>query len=71
MQFEKNGIIYKINARKEVVLSAGSIGSPQILMLSGVGPAEHLIEKGIELIADLPVGEKLTVNIFNLPDELL
>ncbi|EFX83708.1 hypothetical protein DAPPUDRAFT_100405 [Daphnia pulex] len=46
-QFEKQGKIYVVEATKEVVLSAGAIASPQILMLSGVGPADHLKEKGI------------------------
>jgi len=47
-------------ARREVILSAGSIGSPQILQLSGVGPAALLKEHGIELEHNLPgVGENL------------
>ncbi len=37
VQFQKNGVIYNVEATKEVILSAGSINSPQILMLSGVG----------------------------------
>ncbi|XP_044729026.1 glucose dehydrogenase [FAD, quinone]-like [Chrysoperla carnea] len=48
-----------IKARKEVVLSAGSIKSPQLLMLSGIGPKEHLTEHGIALIKNLPVGDNL------------
>lgn len=43
-----------MNARKEVILSAGAIGSPHILLLSGVGPAEQVSEVGIKPIVDLP-----------------
>jgi choline dehydrogenase len=47
-------------ARREIILAAGSIGSPQILQLSGVGPPELLRRHGIEVLADLPgVGENL------------
>jgi glucose dehydrogenase (acceptor) len=60
VQFEKNGRMYFVEATKEVVLSAGAVASPQILMLSGVGPKDHLEEKGIPLILDKPyVGENL------------
>lgn len=52
--------IETFTARKEVILSAGSIGSPQILQLSGIGPGELLQEKEIEVIHDLTgVGENL------------
>ncbi len=47
-------------ARREVILTAGAIGSAQLLMLSGVGPAEHLAEHGIDVELDLPgVGANL------------
>ena len=48
-----------IRAKREVIVSGGSINSPQLLMLSGIGPKEHLKKFNIPLIADLPVGEHL------------
>ena len=48
-----------LRAEKEVILSAGSIGTPQLLMLSGIGPKNHLNESGIENVLDLLVGENL------------
>ncbi|MGI9370010.1 MAG: choline dehydrogenase [Ruegeria sp.] len=49
-----------VRARREVVLAASSINSPKLLMLSGIGPAAHLAEHGIEVIADRPgVGANL------------
>lgn len=55
-----NGQMQDIRAAREVILSAGAIGSPQILMLSGIGPGEALQDKGIEVKRDLPgVGRNL------------
>jgi choline dehydrogenase len=53
-----------IRASKEVILSAGAFGSPQLLMLSGIGPADHLREHGIDVVADLPVGDNLHDHMF-------
>ncbi|WP_376870654.1 GMC family oxidoreductase [Albirhodobacter sp. R86504] len=48
-----------VTARREVILSAGAINSPQILQLSGIGPADVLRAQGVEVLRDAPVGENL------------
>lgn len=53
-----------ISASREVVVSGGAFGSPQILMLSGIGPAAHLRSHGIDVVADLPVGDNLHDHLF-------
>ncbi|MDV7214363.1 GMC family oxidoreductase [Streptomyces prunicolor] len=58
--YEKGGTEHTLDVEREVILCAGVINTPQLLMLSGVGPAAHLREHGIEVVADLPgVGENL------------
>ncbi|EFQ82322.1 GMC oxidoreductase [Aeromicrobium marinum DSM 15272] len=61
---DKKGNRRVVRAGKEVILSAGVFGSAQLLMLSGVGPAEHLAEHGIDVVADLPVGDNLHDHLF-------
>lgn len=59
VEFVKNKRTYKIKATKEVILSAGAIASPQLLMLSGIGPEDHLKEFSIPVIRNLSVGYNL------------
>ncbi|KAI0712308.1 alcohol oxidase [Earliella scabrosa] len=56
----EHGPLYSLNATKEVILSAGAVNTPHILMLSGIGDASHLSSMGIESLVDLPaVGRNL------------
>uniref|UniRef100_A0A1A9WC61 Glucose-methanol-choline oxidoreductase N-terminal domain-containing protein n=1 Tax=Glossina brevipalpis TaxID=37001 RepID=A0A1A9WC61_9MUSC len=57
--FETHNKTYRVLANKEVILSAGAINSPQLLMLSGIGPAKHLRKMQIEPLVDLAVGYNL------------
>ena len=59
-EFLKDGQTQQVRARREVLLCAGAFGSPQLLMLSGIGPAAHLQQHGIEVRHELPgVGQNL------------
>jgi len=59
IEYEREGVRVCVEAEREVLLSGGSFNSPQLLMLSGIGPADHLRELGIPLVAALPVGDNL------------
>ena len=59
-----NGQSRDIQASREVILSGGAFNSPQLLQLSGIGPGQHLQDKGIDVLHDLPgVGENLQDHI--------
>ncbi len=65
VDYSRDGHVHRAHASREVILSGGAVNSPQLLMLSGVGPADHLREHRIPVVADSPdVGE-------NLQDHLL
>ena len=60
VEFLQGGQVRTLRAKQEVILSAGALQTPQLLMLSGVGPKQHLTDHGIDLVKDLPgVGQNL------------
>jgi choline dehydrogenase len=59
VELTKAGRMHKVKANKEVILSAGAIESPRILLLSGMGPADHLTKLGIPVHSNVPVGDNL------------
>jgi choline dehydrogenase len=61
VDYERGGARVTVGCRREVILSGGTYNSPQLLMLSGIGPAAELIERGISVVADSPgVGRNLS-----------
>ncbi len=64
VEIRRGGQIRRVGARREVILAAGSVNSPQLLQLSGVGPGEHLEGLGVEVLSDSPaVGHHLQDHI--------
>lgn len=60
VEFIRGGKLEQVRAEREVVLCAGTYASPHLLMLSGIGPADHLREVGVDVVHDLPgVGQNL------------
>ncbi|MFC3226782.1 GMC family oxidoreductase [Marinibaculum pumilum] len=60
LDYRRDGSLHQVRAAREVILSAGTINSPQLLMLSGIGPPEQLAAQGIETVLPLPgVGRNL------------
>ncbi len=63
IEYIKDGKAIAVHATKEVLLAAGAFNTPQLMMLSGIGPSAHLKEMGIATLADLPVGDNLQDHI--------
>ena len=60
VELQRGGNVSQVTARREVILAAAPINTPKLLMLSGIGPAQHLAEHGISVLADRPgVGANL------------
>ena len=65
VEFVHHGALQQARAEREVLLCGGAVNSPQLLMLSGIGPAGHLKALGIAVVADLPgVGQNLQDHLF-------
>jgi 4-pyridoxate dehydrogenase len=59
VEYLQRGKLKRVEAAREVIVASGTFNTPQLLMLSGIGPAAHLREHGITTVADLPVGKNL------------
>jgi choline dehydrogenase-like flavoprotein len=59
IEYVKDTFVERESAGREVILAAGTFATPQLLMLSGIGPTAHLRQMGIDVLADLPVGKNL------------
>lgn len=60
VEYDRDGSVHAARADREVIVAAGAYNSPQLLMLSGIGPADHLREVGIDVVVDSPhVGQHL------------
>jgi 4-pyridoxate dehydrogenase len=59
IEYLKGGHLHRAEATREVIVSGGAFSTPQILMLSGIGPARHLREAGVSPLVDLPIGQNL------------
>lgn len=79
VEYHQDGLVKQLKARREVLLSAGALHSPQILMRSGIGPHAHLVEQGVVPRHDLPgvglhlhdhVGVQLVQHTVRAPDTL-
>ena len=73
VEYVKHGQTHRANAAREVILSGGAFNTPQVLMLSGIGPGAHLQQVGIKPLIDLPVGKNLqdhlaVLILFSRPD---
>jgi choline dehydrogenase len=65
VRYRSRGRVDEVRASREVIVCAGAVSSPQLLMLSGIGPAAHLREHGIDVVADVAgVGQGLSDHVF-------